>query len=148
MADNNDNHKLFEVIANEAIMGFLTFDLESNTCIFANNLAKEIIELSPSDSHESITLESLFPPTRDMSNDKMKDFKNFNSDLVQHEGLYQGVLVKKRNGHQFIASLGVKKLHMNNQEHLLIMLQDTTIQNKLQREVINKMKLKLHLKRF
>src|SRR5690606_27436482 len=59
-------------------------------------------------------------------------------DLLAHEGLYQDILIRKKNGMTFISNLGVKRLHMNDQHHHLLMIQDISLQKKLQRDLTTK----------
>ncbi len=124
------NEHLYRMISDDAMMGFLCFNTDSKKCIYANKLGHDILELGLEFNLESLELESLFP---EKSN--KKDFRSLNHDMLTHEGLYQSILIKKQNGHNFISNVGVKKIHINNEEHLLLMVQDTTLQSKLQREV-------------
>lgn len=126
--------KLFKIISEEAMMGFLTFDMSSKICIYANKLAKELLNLSLGGNLDGLVLDTIFP-NEDV---KSHEFTSLSGELIEHEGLYQGVLVKKLNGINFIANLGVKKVEILGRLHLLLMFQDVTIQNKLQRDVLAK----------
>jgi signal transduction histidine kinase len=121
----------FEVIAHEALVGLLVFDKKSNTCIYANHLAKDILHLS--DSKLILDLNS-FQPTEVRN----RNFKIFNLSLMDHEGLHQEVIMRRPNGGNFIAQLGVKHFVSENKSHTLLMIQDMTVQAKLHRELENK----------
>lgn len=123
----------FEVVAQEAIMGIMAFRLDTQECIFINNLAKEVLEYMPSgDSGMSmkIYLSDLYPKE---TRGKMRAFSE---ELVRYEGLLQEVMVSKINGQNFVANLGVKYLPGDDESQILmIMFQDITFQKKLQREI-------------
>ena len=131
--NENDYKNLYETISNEAMMGFLCFDLKTRECIYANKLGHDLFELGLDFSVNKLTIDHLFP-----ENPGKKDFRPFNMDMLSHEGLYQSILVQKFNDHKFIATMGVKKIELVNADHILLMVQDTTLQNKLQREVDEK----------
>ncbi len=113
-------------------MGFLTFDIIDRQCVFFNNLAAELFELRDQETAPELQLDSIF------ATENRGDFKAFNEDLIAHEGLYQDVVLRKTNGHVFVANVGVKRLKIENQSLLLLMVQDVTLQKKLQREIVAK----------
>jgi signal transduction histidine kinase len=124
----------FEVLAQEAIMGIMAFDLNSLECIYINKLAREMLEFS---SHElskvEIALSNLYPK------DARSGVRAFNAGMIHHEGLLQDVLIAKANETTFIANLGIKNLALEDgSKLLLLMFQDVTYQKKLQREINHK----------
>lgn len=123
-------HALFRIMADEAIMGFITFDLEDRSCLYMNKRARELFEII--DEEQSLILDSIF------GTESRGDFKAFNEDLIAHEGLYQDVLLKRDNGQSFIANVGVKRSSVGEQNVVVLMIQDVTLQKKLQREVVSK----------
>ncbi|MCB0422317.1 MAG: HAMP domain-containing histidine kinase [Bdellovibrionales bacterium] len=129
-----DFAELYQEIAEEAMMGFITFDTSSNTCVYANKLARELLELGTCADLNTIKVYDLYPSEPDAQG-RMRPLEE---NLIQLEGLFQDILVKKLNGHTFIANIGIKKVHMANEDHLLLMLQDMTIQHKLQKEITEK----------
>lgn len=117
--------KLYETVAKEAFFGIAVFD-STGECLFINSSAIQMLgtdapkmgELSP---HEDK------PP-----------LKKFGPELLKHEGLYQDILVGKKSGETFIAVIWVKTLKFDVHSAHLLMMQDVTLQKKLQREVVLK----------
>ncbi|MBC86292.1 MAG: hypothetical protein CL677_03855 [Bdellovibrionaceae bacterium] len=138
MSDSNNNHldSIFQIIADDAMMGFIVFEIENNNCIYANKLACRLLEVGMDQNFSKLTVDCMIPPP--VKTEVMSGFRQLNTDMFANEGLYQGVMIQKLNGHQFIGNLGVKKDIVNGKEHLVLMVQDTTIQMKLQREVTAK----------
>lgn len=135
--NQEDFKKLFELIANEALMGFMAFNFATQECVYANKLAKELLGLMSDKDISEVQLEHLFPNI-DAKKVAASDFKPLTQDTLMHEGLYQSILVNKINGPTFIATVGVKQLELIGEKHLLLMLQDTTLQVKLQRDISTK----------
>ncbi len=135
---------MFEVMVNDAIMGFISFNTADYYCNYANKLSLQLLgismnadDTSPIEDLSQLSINDLFPKIN-LKKAKEKGFTPLNFNLLLHEGFYQSILVQKKNGTQFVANVGVRKVLLKNEEHLLIMLQDTTIQNKLQKDVIAK----------
>jgi PAS domain S-box-containing protein len=122
----------YRIIAEEAFMGFITFNIASRECVFLNKRASELFETTIDDAKKSLTLDHMF------AIEKRGDFKSFNEDLVGHEGLYQDVMVRRSDGQTFIANIGVKRLNIEDEMLVLLMVQDVTLQKKLQRDVVTK----------
>ncbi|MCM2281326.1 MAG: HAMP domain-containing histidine kinase [Bdellovibrionaceae bacterium] len=123
----------FEILAQEAIMGIMAFELSSSRCIYSNNLAREILDFpvdtSP-DQPPDLILTDLFVPAA------RGHLRPLSEEILRREGLTQDVLVKKRSGTTFIANVGVRYVRRNDtDEVLLLMFQDITFQKKLQREL-------------
>lgn len=118
---NTLSPQLFETIAGEAMFGIVVFDLDGNT-LYTNKLADDMLATRPA------TLSDLQPAT------EHPQLKSFTSDLLRHDGLYQDIMIRKGNG-SFIANLGVRTLTNTG---TLLMLQDVTLQKKLQREITSK----------
>lgn len=124
--------ELFKVIADEAILGLIAFESETGTCVYANKMACDLLEI-PEESHFSVMdLSQLCP---DKTHDKLRAFT---PDLLNFEGLHQDVLIRQQNGQTFIANVGVKHSRFNDKNHFLIMMQDIGIQKKLQRDLVAK----------
>jgi len=123
----------FEVLANEAIMAITAFDTENHSCIYANTMAIEILELRGDDGTihlDNLTVQDLFPL------EARGNIRPFSDEITRREGLTQDVLVRKVNGYTFIANIGVKYLDLpENKTVLMLMFQDITFQKKLQREL-------------
>jgi signal transduction histidine kinase len=125
-------HELYRVIAEEAFMGFCTFDLNTRQCAFMNKRARELFEIGDRGTDFCLALDQIF------AGQTRGDFRAFNEDLIAHEGLYQDIALKRGNGQTFIANVGVKRIRVDDQLTVLLMIQDVTLQKKLQREVVAK----------
>ncbi|NJM09813.1 MAG: HAMP domain-containing histidine kinase [Bdellovibrionaceae bacterium] len=55
-----------------------------------------------------------------------------------HDGLYHDIVINSDHGRPFIGNLGVRLLEVDGHSAHLLMMQDVTLQKKLQREIINK----------
>lgn len=124
--------ELTRIIADEAFMGFCTFDIVSRKCVFLNKRARELFEATDHDEEFDLSLDRIF------ATESRGDFRAFNEDLIAHEGLYQDILLRRANGHVFVANVGVKRLKIDSKAVVLLMIQDVTLQKKLQREVVAK----------
>jgi signal transduction histidine kinase len=102
--------ELYRVIAEEAFMGFCTFDVVSRQCVFLNKRARELFEVTDQDSTFTLALDHIF------NSESRGDIKAFNEDLIAHEGLYQDIVLRRPNGQ----------------------VQDVSLQKKLQREIVAK----------
>lgn len=131
-SDSKQISSQFEIIAEEAFMGFLVFSKKTRQCVYANTLAKELLELPRRKTIEDISLESL------AEKKPRANLRTIDEDLLTHEGFYQDVYIRKTNGHPFIANLGVKQFSQHDEDFYLLMIQDITIQKKLQRDLVTK----------
>lgn len=118
---------LYEIVAQEAMLGFVVFDAASGDCLFINHMGNQLLGL------DKPFLKSLKP---DMNK---PPFKSFSEDILKHDGLYQDILIKNSQGGPFIANVGVKVIEFDGgQKAHLLMIQDVTLQKKLQREIMAK----------
>jgi signal transduction histidine kinase len=129
----NLSAEAFIQIAEQALTGFIIFDLATNTCQYANQIARETLDLG--ENIDSLTLAKLYP--EGAINNR---FRAFSDEMVHFEGVFQEIMMRKISGQKIVASLGVRKLNLmtgDNQpvQCVLLMIQDMTIQVKLQREV-------------
>jgi signal transduction histidine kinase len=125
----------FQVISEEAIMGIMAFHRADGSCIYINQLAREILEI-PGNEDDSISLkiEELYE-----AEDRPGLARGFKQGILEFEGLYQDVLMRKKNGHLLISNIGIKHVAIDQGTPvLLVMFQDVTVQKKLQREVHSK----------
>lgn len=154
-----DQNQILSVIAQEAIMGILAFPAIGGRCFYINRLAVEVLEIAaPSNDEIEVSLSGLvsekmpgFSLPDDASENvseidlELEDLlcegkqgfaRGFSVDLLQNEGLYQDVMMKKKNGHMFVANVGVKHAVLASGETvILLMFQDITVQKKLQRDI-------------
>jgi signal transduction histidine kinase len=119
---------ILQIIAEEAIMGIAVFD-SSGKCIYLNKLGREVLEIAAEGDFELVLGDII-------AEDRTGLARGFKLELLQHEGLYQDIFMRKKNGHMLLANVGVKHAIL---EHVgdvhMVMFQDITIQKKLQREV-------------
>jgi signal transduction histidine kinase len=125
---------IFKKVTDQSLIGFMLFEKDSHRSVYANSMAEQILEV-PSES--CFTLENLVAENPRPESTAAK-YKPFTLDLVQHEGLFQNILVKRLNGTYLLASCGIRKIDTESKSYILLMLQETTLQAKLQREVENK----------
>lgn len=116
---------LYETIAREAMFGIVVFG-DSDACLFSNQKAHEMLGAA------DLRLADMSP------NEERPHLKSFTVDITKHDGLYQDILIRKRDGDAFIANVGVRRIEVDGRSAHLLMLQDVTLQKKLQREIIAK----------
>lgn len=123
--------ELLSEVVYEMVLGVLVFDPADGSCLYANKAAQEILEIGV--SSEMFLLSSLFPEPNEN-----RQARHLNSKLLEKEGLLNDVVVRKCDNRNIVASIGVKRLLYKDfvpNRMLVLMLQDTTFQKKLQREV-------------
>lgn len=116
---------LFETIAREAIFGIVAFDHEGRA-LFTNSTAEQMLATAEP------LLSDLTPA------DVRPTLKSFALELIQNDGFYQDILVRRADQTTFIANIGVRHLQIDGQATRLLMFQDVTVQKKLQREITAK----------
>ena len=119
----------FRIIADEATMGFFLFEKETCNCVYANKLGREMLEIFEDSQLDSFYISSLSPKRA------RQEFRSFTEELFNHDGLYQDILIQKMNGMNLVANLGVKSITIEAECYLLLMIQDITLQKKLQKEL-------------
>ncbi len=123
--------EMLTIIAQEAIMGIVAFSKETEQCLYINRLASEVLEIEVSDETIPLKLEELM-----VQMERPGSVRGFTRDLLSHEGLYQDVIMKKKNGHSFVTNTGVKSARLaSGDEVIILMFQDITVQKKLQRDI-------------
>jgi signal transduction histidine kinase len=127
-----DLEKLYNVIADEAILAFLAFDKKTGHCLYINKLARDLFQLPEETPEHHLHLTSLFV------SESIDSARAFTRDLLEHEGLYQDIVIHRFSGHKMIANIGFREIRYANFDICLLMIQDITIQKKLQREVTAK----------
>ena len=113
--------QLYRTIAQEALLGFVVFD-NRGRCLFINTQAEQLLGTDKPGLPDLVP-ESERPP-----------FKRFGPELLKHDGLYQDIVVRNLQG-SFVANVGIKRFAVKAKKAVLIMLQDVTLQKKLQREI-------------
>jgi signal transduction histidine kinase len=116
---------LYETIAHEAMFGIVVFD-DTGLCLFSNKMAGQML------GAESLRLTDLVPA------EIRPQFKSFSAEFIKHDGFYQDILVRKSDNSTFIANIGVRFIQVDGTSAHLLMLQDVTLQKKLQREIMAK----------
>lgn len=115
---------VYRLIAEEAFLGFVVFN-KNGECLFHNPHAEQLFGAAEPHFKDLIP-QNVRPPLRAL-----------NEELLKHEGLHQDIMVRSANG-SFVANLGVKPVTINGTPATLLMLQDVTLQMKLQREITAK----------
>jgi signal transduction histidine kinase len=142
MSNSKKTQSFYHVMVEEAIAGIMAFRSSDYKCVYANQAAKQLIDYnqlfnSESEHSTDLDIKKLFPKV-DLKKAKELGFTPLNFNLLIHEGIYQAILVNKGKNQQLVANVGVKKVELEGEEHILMMIQDTTVQNKLQRDVLQK----------
>lgn len=118
--------ELFKGFVDHSVVGMVAFD-SSCTSVFANSRAMEILEFKDA---KGVSCENLFPdPSRTGA------YTLLSRDLIARDGMTSEVMMKKVNGHYFLASLGVKHVTLDGQTYVLLTFQDVTIEKKLSRDL-------------
>lgn len=152
-----DQSQILSVIAQEAIMGIVAFPAIGGSCLYINRLASEVLEIPQAGSdvlkvaldgsidtayagfalNDDSATEIPLELDELLTTESKPGFaRAFTVDFLQNEGLYQDVLMKKKNGHVFVANLGVKHATLEGGETVIVlMFQDITVQKKLQRDI-------------
>jgi signal transduction histidine kinase len=117
---------LYQAVAEGAMFGIVVFDKFTSNCLFINHMAIEMLGTETPRMHGLI-------PTMDKP-----PFKSFSEDLLLHDGLYHDIVVNTASGMSFIANMGVRVVEVDGHTTYLLMMQDVTLQKKLQREIMAK----------
>jgi len=122
--------EVLAIIAQEAIMGIAAFSKDEE-CVYLNRLGSEVLEMGVYEGDIPLMLEELMGQA-----DRPGFARGFSRSLLDNEGLYQDILMQKKNGHPFVANVGVKHAHLANGDAVtILMFQDVTVQKKLQRDI-------------
>ncbi|MCB0362988.1 MAG: hypothetical protein KDD35_09700, partial [Bdellovibrionales bacterium] len=124
--------KLYNMLSDEAIFGIMVFTSDDHHCLYANHLARELIEIPSQLQLENLSIQDLYPK-------KVRpEYRALSNNLLENEGFFQDVAVSKQNSTTFIANLGIRKIHFDEVSCISLMFQDITIQKKLQRDITTK----------
>lgn len=124
MSRNAISPMLYQLITEEAMFGIVVFTTEGE-CLFINRMATQLFGTA------ELKLTDLIPA------DNRSQLKAFSADILKNDGFYQDILVRKTNG-TFIANIGIRLIEIESVTAYALMLQDVTLQKKLQREIIAK----------
>lgn len=116
--------QLYQLVAEEAMFGIVVFTTDGE-CLFINRMATQLFGTS------EVKLNDL------ILEDNRSQLKGFSMEVLKNDGLYQDILVRKMGG-SFIANIGVRLIEIDSISAYALMLQDVTLQKKLQREIIAK----------
>lgn len=117
---------LYEAVAEGAMFGIVVFDNANGECLFINTMGTAML------GTDTPTLSELVPPT-----DK-PPFKRFTQDILMGDGLYHDIVIQTAMSTTFVANLGIRLLQVDGHAAHLLMMQDVTLQKKLQRDIIAK----------
>jgi len=116
---------LYETVAREAFFGIVVFN-SAGECLFINPSAKHML------GSEEPRLSSLEP------RNLRPNSRGFTQELLKHDGVYQDIVIQTATNHSFVAKIGVKHLEVDGVRAHLLMLEDVTLQKKLQRDITAK----------
>lgn len=124
----DDIHELnFEEITDSSMMAIVVYHEESMQPVYMNRLAIETLELGENFAISDLIIEKLYPEQGSSRG------RCFSGEYIHDAGFYQDIMMRRLNGYNFMANLGVRLIQ--NSEYLMLMFQDVTFQKKLQREV-------------
>lgn len=126
------DNDFYQRIVEEALNGILVFSRTSKKCSFANPVARTLLEWGTDEEIQRMDFSHLIPHTDE------NRIACFSEDILEHEGFYQEVLLRKNSDLFIISNLGVKHFESSGEKYILLMIQDITLQKKLQREVTEK----------
>lgn len=107
------------------MFGIVVFDQANGDCLFINPMAKNMLGTA------TPTISGMVP-----ASDK-PPLKSFAQDILAADGLYHDIVIRTTES-SFIGNVGVRKLEVDGHAAHLLMLQDVTLQKKLQRDIIAK----------
>ena len=111
-------------------MGIAVFEASgAHRCLYVNRLARELLEVSSTQDAVDLKFEEI------TAEDRPGMALGLKREMLENEGLYQDIIMRKKNGHMLLANCGIKHAATADGSLRLIMFQDVTIQKKLQREV-------------
>ena len=119
---------LYEAVAQGAMFGIVVFESGTGECLFINHMAIELL------GTETPRIHNLIPSV------DRPPFTSFSASLLDYDGLYHDVVINSGTlpGHSFIGNLGVRRLEVDGISAQLVMMQDVTVQKKLQRDIMAK----------
>ncbi len=123
---------LYRVISDEATMAILVANPDGHF-VYANQRARDLLEFPFGADISKVQLSQIFPANKGDSR-----VKYLNAEILELQGFFQEVVIKKLSNINFFATLGIKQVQTDNQTLLLLMVQDVTLQKKLQREITEK----------
>lgn len=117
---------LYEAVAQGAMFGIVVFESGTGECLFINHMATELL------GTETPRIHNLIPTV------ERPPFTAFTENLLDYDGLYHDVVINTAAGTTFIGNLGVRRLEVDGTFAQLVMIQDVTLQKKLQRDIMAK----------
>lgn len=117
---------LYEAVADGAMFGIVVLGKTNGECLYINAMGISML------GTKTPTFNTMIPPS------EKPPFKSFSQDLLLNDGLYHDILVNTDHGNTFVGNLGVRLLEVDGQCAHLLMMQDVTLQKKLQREITAK----------
>lgn len=121
--------ELFRGLVENSVVGMVVIEEIAGRffLIFANARALETLELNEIGGFQ---VENFFP-----SSEQAGAYTNFGRDILSRDGLTSEVMMQKANGHQFLASVSVKRVVLEERAIALLSFQDVTIEKKLSRDL-------------
>lgn len=122
----------FKMLAEESMHAIIAIN-SNNQCVYANPAAHDLLECPLDYNTQDFRINHLFP-----NNNNSHGIRPLNHDILAIDGHIQEILIQKHNKQIFIASMSVKKITIDDIDYKLMLIQDLTLQKKLQREITEK----------
>lgn len=119
--------QLSEVLVAEAMFAIAVFEANGNS-FYLNKMAEQMLGC------EELKLHQLAPQAADVRGQILA----FSPEFLRHDGLYHDILVRRPDGQALIANVGIRTVTIDGKTLNILMLQDVTLQKKLQREITAK----------
>lgn len=126
-------NQLFRGLIDHAFVGMIALEkrVDGFHIIFANPHAFETLEISSGkDVEKHFKIDALFP-----SAERLGAYVGFNVEVLNREGLNTEMMMRKINGHHFLASVGIRHIVVDEKSIILISFRDVTIEMKMAREL-------------
>lgn len=131
---------IFEVVTQEASIGIAVFDPGSQLCVTLNRSAREMLAVGFGDDNQVPLLKlSDLMPENPGAGSYAGPWKPLRDEMVRENSYFPEVLMRKRDGLSFVASITVRTVTVGPGENrILLMFQDITQQKKMQRDLETK----------
>lgn len=119
----------YKIVTDEVMTAILVIT-PTGACHYANQMAHDLLELPLDFNLNEFKIERLYVADSEP--------KHFCEKTLTLQGHLPEITINKWNGSQFIASLGIKQIQIENQKFKLLIIQDVTLQKKMQRDLTQK----------
>ncbi|MDX9730437.1 MAG: HAMP domain-containing sensor histidine kinase [Bdellovibrionales bacterium] len=123
--------ELFKGFVEHSVIGMVAFEQieDRYEALFTNARGLEILELKKATGWGALDM------CPGVVRADRRAYDVLCPEMLKRDGMHSEVLLKKANGHKFLASIGVKNLEIEGRRITLLSFQDITIEKKLSREI-------------